>query len=316
MEKIVVLDGETLNPGDLDWGPLKELGDVTIYDKTKDEDTHTRIDGCRVVITNKTKITREILEKNPQIEYVGVLATGYNVVDIEACKEYGVTVTNIPSYGTEAVAQFVFALILELCNRVGHHSTRVKEGAWSRAKDFCFWDYPLMELSGKTIGLVGYGRIGQATARIAKAFGLNVLVYDLKKIEEDGIEGVCLEELYSRSHIISLHCPLTEANKKMIDAKTISKMRDGVIIINTSRGPLIDEEALFKGLNEGKIMGAGLDVLREEPPKIDNPLFTLDNCIITPHIAWAPREARDRLLSVAIDNVKGYLEDEIINKIV
>ncbi len=315
MRKIVVLDGYTLNPGDLSWDRLKDLGSVEIYDRTQEDQIEERIGECEIVITNKTPITRELLERKPGIKYVGVLATGYNVVDIEAAKDKGVVVTNIPTYGTEAVAQYVFALLLELCHRVAHHDRRVKEGAWSSAKDFCFWDYPLMELAGKTMGLIGYGRIGQATARIAKAFGMEVLVYDLKKTEGEGVEFVDLETLYRRSDVVSLHCPLTEENLGMINRESIERMKRGVLIINTSRGPLIDEEDLAEALNSRSVGGAALDVLAVEPAREDNPLLKAHNCIITPHIAWAPKEARERLLNIAVDNLEGYLKGSIENRV-
>lgn len=317
MEEIVVLDGYSLNPGDLSWEALEKMGRVRIYDRTESGEIEERIGESRIVITNKTPITRELLEKKPQIRYVGVLATGYNVVDIEACRDHDIVVTNIPTYGTDAVAQFVFALLLELCNRVGHHDRRVKDGAWSRAADFCFWDYPLMELRGKTMGLIGYGRIGQATAKIAQAFGMEVIIYDLKKPEgtEEGMEFVYIDELYRRSDVISLHCPLTDSNRGMINEESISRMKDGVRIINTSRGPLIDEGALEKGLMSKKVAGAALDVLTVEPAREDNPLLKYDNCIITPHIAWAPREARERLLNIAVENLRAYLEGKIQNKV-
>ncbi len=315
MRKIVVLDGYTLNPGDLSWERLKDLGSVEIYDRTQEDQIEERIGECEIVITNKTPITRELLERKPGIKYVGVLATGYNVVDIEAAKDKGIVVTNIPTYGTEAVAQYVFALLLELCHRVAHHDRRVKEGAWSSAKDFCFWDYPLMELAGKTMGLIGYGRIGQATARIAKAFGMEVLVYDLKKTEGEGVEFVDLETLYRRSDVVSLHCPLTEENLGMINRESIERMKRGVLIINTSRGPLIDEENLAEALNSRSVGGAALDVLAVEPAREDNPLLKAHNCIITPHIAWAPKEARERLLNIAVDNLEGYLKGSIENRV-
>jgi len=315
MKKIVLLDGYSLNPGDLSWERLEKMGSVKIYDRTEEGEIEERIGECEIVITNKTPITRELLERKSGIKYVGVLATGYNVVDIEAARDHGVVVTNIPSYGTQAVAQYVFALLLELCHRVAHHDRRVKEGAWNSAKDFCFWEYPLVELAGKTMGLIGYGRIGQATGRIAKAFGMKVLVYDLKKIDEEGIDLVDLDTLYSRSDVISLHCPLTEKNIGMINRDSIDKMKNGVRIINTSRGPLIDENDLAEALKDKRVAGAALDVLAIEPARLDNPLLKADNCIITPHIAWAPREARERLLNIAVDNLEEYLAGKIQNKV-
>ncbi len=316
MKKIVVLDGYALNPGDLSWKALEEVGMVRVYDRTRDEEIEERIGDCEIVITNKTPITRELLEIKPGIKYVGVLATGYNVVDIEAARDHGVVVTNIPDYGTQAVAQFVFALLLELCNRVAHHDRRVKEGAWNAAKDFCFWDFPLMELTGKSIGIIGYGKIGQAVARIAQSFGMKVLVYDPSPSKDmDKVEYVDLDTLYKQSDVISLHCPLTVRTKGMVNSETIARMKVGVKIINTSRGPLIDEEALAEALNRGWVSGAALDVLSVEPAQMDNPLLSAKNCIITPHIAWAPREARERLLDTAVDNLKGFLAGKIINKV-
>lgn len=317
MKKIVVLDGYALNPGDLSWEPLEKLGEVKIYDRTSEKDIEARIGDYELVITNKTPITRELLQKKPRLKYVGVLATGYNVVDIKACEEHGVVVTNIPTYGTQAVAQYVFALLLELCHRVGHHDERVKKGAWNRAEDFCFWDFPLMELSGKTMGLIGYGRIGRATADIASAFGMRVLVYDIKKPEDlnKNTEYTDLKTLYAESDVISLHCPLTDKNTGMINKESIGAMKKGVKIINTSRGPLVDEGDLADALNSGKVSGAALDVLTVEPATPDNPLLSADNCIITPHIAWAPVEARDRLLNIAADNLKAYLKDERLNRV-
>jgi len=317
MKKIVVLDGYALNPGDLSWEPLEKLGEVKIYDRTSGKDIEARIGDSELVITNKTPITRELLQKKPDIKYVGVLATGYNVVDIKACEEYGVVVTNIPTYGTQAVAQYVFALLLELCHRVGHHDERVKKGVWNRSEDFCFWDFPLMELSGKTMGLIGYGRIGRATADIASVFGMRVLVYDIKKPEDmnKNTEYTDLKTLYAESDVISLHCPLTDKNTGMINKESIGVMKKGVKIINTSRGPLIDEQDLADALNSGKVSGAALDVLTVEPATPDNPLLSVDNCIITPHIAWAPVEARDRLLNIAADNLKAYLKGERLNRV-
>lgn len=315
--KIVVLDGHSLNPGDLSWERLEKLGKVDIYDRTRKDQIEERIGTAEIIITNKTNITRELLEKKKNIKYVGVLATGYNVVDIEAAKDHGVVVTNIPSYGTQAVAQYVFALLLELCHRVAHHDKRVKDGEWARSKDFCFWDYPLIELAGKTMGLIGYGRIGEATAKIGKAFGMKIIAYTPSRSEGivDEVEFTSLENLYSRSDIISLHCPLKSDNIEMINKGSISKMKDGVKILNTSRGPLIEERDLSEALNSGKISGAALDVLTVEPALEDNPLFEAKNCIITPHIAWAPKEARERLLNIAVDNLEGYLKGDIQNKV-
>lgn len=313
---IVVLDGYTLNPGDLSWEKFESLGDFKVYDKTENEDIIKRIGNAKYVLTNKTPLGEDIFEACPSLEYIGVLATGYNVVDIEAAKKRGIVVTNIPTYGTTAVSQYVFALLLELCHHVGHHSKRVSENAWAESKYFSFWDYPIMELYGKTIGIVGMGRIGHATSVIAKGFGMNVLAYDEyinESFVDEGIEYVSFEQLLRSSDVVSLHCPLFKENTKMINAESISKMKDGAIIINTSRGPLIDEDALYDALKSNKLSGAALDVLAVEPPKGPNRLTTLDNCIITPHIAWAPKESRSRLMNIASENLKSYINGEIVN---
>lgn len=317
--KIVILDGYTLNPGDLSWKGFEELGEVTVYERTPYEMIVERIGEASIVITNKTPITKEVME-NTNIEYIGVLATGYNVIDIEYASAKGITVTNIPSYGTEAVAQMVFAHLLEICSRVGEHNQAVKDGEWSSSRDFCFWKRPLIELSGKTMGIIGYGRIGEATSKIARAFGMKVLAYRPSAKEgtgENGVNYVELEELLGNSDVISLHCPLTENTRGIINRKTIEKMKNGVIIINTSRGPLIVEKDLADALNSGKVYAAGLDVVAEEPIREDNPLLSAENAFITPHIAWAPREARERLMNIAVDNLSAYLkgnEANIVNK--
>jgi glycerate dehydrogenase len=314
--KIVVLDGYTLNPGDLDWSSLEALGETVIYDRTSKEDIISRIGDASVILTNKTPLTEEIFEACKNIKYVGVLATGYNVVDVNSAKEHGVVVTNIPTYGTTAVAQFVFALLLELCHRVGHHSDRVAQGAWASSKDFCFWDYPLVELYGKTIGIIGFGRIGHQTSLVARGFGMNVLAFDSyvnKEWEKEGVKYVSLDTLLEESDVISLHCPLFPETEKIINAKTLAKAKDGVKIINTSRGPLIDEDALYQALESGKVSGAAMDVLTVEPPKGHNRLSTHPNCIVTPHIAWAPKESRLRLLNIAIDNIKQFINNTPVN---
>jgi glycerate dehydrogenase len=314
--KIVVLDGYTLNPGDLDWSSLEALGETVIYDRTSKEDIISRIGDASVILTNKTPLTEEIFEACKNIKYVGVLATGYNVVDVNSAKEHGVVVTNIPTYGTTAVAQFVFALLLELCHRVGHHSDRVAQGAWASSKDFCFWDYPLVELYGKTIGIIGFGRIGHQTSLVARGFGMNVLAFDSyvnKEWEKEGVKYVSLDTLLEESDVISLHCPLFPETEKIINAKSLEKAKDGVKIINTSRGPLIDEDALYQALESGKVSGAAMDVLTVEPPKGHNRLSTHPNCIVTPHIAWAPKESRLRLLNIAIDNIKQFINNTPVN---
>ncbi|MBZ4673197.1 MAG: Phosphoglycerate dehydrogenase [Spirochaeta sp.] len=304
---IVILDGYTENPGDLSWDGFAELGDVTVYDRTPDDLIAQRIADADIVITNKTPLTAETIKNAERMQYIGVLATGYNVVDIQAAKERGVVVTNIPTYGTDAVAQFVFALLLEICHHVQHHSDAVKEGRWSKAPDFCFWDYPLIELAGKTMGIIGYGRIGQATGRIAKAFGMKVIAYDSYQNPELKDEYVSLDTLLSESDVIALHCPLFPETEGIINKESIAKMKDGVILINNSRGPLIVEQDLADALNSGKIAAAGLDVVSSEPIREDNPLLQAKNCLITPHISWAPRESRQRLMDIAVANLKGFL---------
>jgi len=314
--KIVVLDGYTLNPGDLSWGELERLGELTVYDRTPEDKVLERIGDAEIVYTNKTPLTRETFYKAPNIKWVGVLATGYNVVDVDAAREKGIPVTNVPDYSTDAVAQMVFALLLEICHHVWDHSEAVKKGEWTRSKDFCFWKYPLIELAGKTMGIIGYGRIGRATARIAQAMGMKVLAYTRtvdKALESDTMRFVSLDELLRESDVISLHCPLFESTKGMINKETIGKMKDGVIIINTSRGPLVVEEDLAEALNSGKVYAAAVDVVSTEPISEDNPLLKARNIIITPHIAWAPKEARQRLMDIAVENLKAFLRGEPVN---
>lgn len=313
--KIVILDGYTENPGDLSWDGFAALGELTVYDRTPTDQILSRIGNAEIVITNKTPLTRETFAACPSIRYVGVLATGYNVVDGEAAKEKGIPVTNIPTYGTTAVAQMVFALLLEICHHVGEHSEAVCNGDWTRSPDFCFWNTPLIELAGKTIGIIGFGRIGQNTAQIAKAFGLNVLAYDEYPNEAAHAFGdyVTLDELLAQSDIISLHCPLFPTTQGIINKDSIAKMKDGVILINTSRGPLIVEEDLAKALDSGKVYAAGLDVVSSEPIREENPLLTAKNCIITPHIAWAPKESRARLMDIAVANLKAFLDNKPVN---
>lgn len=311
--KIVVLDGHAENPGDLSWNGLEQLGELTVYEYTDAAETIDRIGDAELIITNKTLITAEVFAACPQIRYVGVLATGYNVVDVEAARERGVVVTNIPAYGTQAVAQYVFALLLELCHRVGHHSSAVQQGRWTAGRDFCFWDYPLIELAGKTMGIIGYGRIGRATAEIARAFGMKVMACDAYAAD-DGL--VSLDELLENSDVISLHCPLNSENTGMINRGAIAKMKDGVMIINTARGPLINEADLRDALLSGKVQGAALDVVSVEPIREDNVLLGLDNCLITPHIAWASKESRQRLMDVAVENLAAFLRGEPVNNVI
>lgn len=303
-EKIIVLDGCVENPGDLSWAPLSALGELTVYDRTAPEDVIPRIGDARVILINKVPITAKIMDACPNLRYVGILATGYNVVDVAAAKERGVVVTNVPAYSTPTVAQFTMALLLEICHRVGHHNAVVQQGKWAACPDFAFWDYPLMELQGKTMGIVGYGSIGKAVAKLARAFGMNVLAYSRHGAEEYHAE---LDELYAKSDIVSLHCPLTAENAGMIDAAAIAKMKDGVILLNTARGGLINERDLRDALLSGKVYAAASDVVSAEPIQPDNPLLGLDNMLITPHIAWAAQEARQRLMDVAVENVRQFL---------
>ncbi len=310
---IVVLDGYTLNPGDLSWEGFSALGDLTTYDRTEEKDILSRIGDADIVITNKTPLTKETIERAPKINYIGVLATGYNVVDIQAAKAKGIPVCNIPTYGTDAVAQFAFAMLLDITNHVAHHSAEVKKGRWTASPDFCFWDKPLMELLGKTMGIIGFGRIGQATGRIAKAFGMEVIAYDSHQTPGAEATYVSLDELYAKSDVIALHCPLFAETEGIINKESIAKMKDGVIILNNSRGPLIVEKDLADALNSGKVYAAGLDVVSSEPIKADNPLLTAKNCIITPHISWAPIESRSRLMGIAVANLASFLDGKPVN---
>lgn len=307
--KIVVLDGYTLNPGDLSWEGFENLGDITVYDRTDSDAIVERIGDAEVVIVNKTPITKETLDACPNIKYIGVLATGYNIVDTEAAKEKNIPVTNIPTYGTAAVAQFTMALLLEICHHVGEHGKSVQEGQWTESPDFCYWNYPLIELAGKTMGIIGFGRIGQNTAEVAKGFGLNILAYDNFPTDSgrELAEYVELDELLAKSDVISLHCPLFPDTEGIINKDNIAKMKDGVFIINTSRGPLIVEEDLKEGLDSGKVGYAAVDVVSTEPILETNPLLSAKNCIITPHIAWAPKESRQRLMDIAVNNLDAFI---------
>lgn len=309
--KIVILDGYTLNPGDLSWDELKSLGEVTIYDRTPEEEIRKRIGDAEVIFVNKVSVTREILDACPSIKYIGVFATGYNVVDIVAAKEKGVTVCNVPTYGTIAVAQFVFALLLEISHHVWDHNLSVKKGDWTRSKDFCFWNYPLFELAGKTMGIIGYGRIGQATGALAQAFGMKVLTFDKEvnsELESDSMKYVDLSTVLEKSDVISLHCPLFPDTEGIMNKENISKCKDGVIIINTSRGGLVVEKDMKSALESGKVSNYAADVVSTEPIEMDNPLLQAPNTIITPHIAWAPKQARQRLLKTAVENLKAFIE--------
>jgi len=304
--KIVLLDGYTANPGDISWDEFQTLGDFTSYDFTEPELTMERIGDAQIVMTNKVEITREIIEKS-KIRYIGVIATGYNVVDIEAAKEYGIIVTNIPDYSSDVVAQWVFALLLELTSKVSLHNDAVHAGEWSESRDFCFWKAPLGELLDKTIGIIGYGKIGKNVGKIAEAFGMKIAYVTSK-------EGN-IDKLLSTSDVISLNCPLTESNAEIISKETINKMKDGVLIINAARGGLVNEQDLADALKSGKVAAAGLDVLSAEPPEPDNPLLAAPNCVITPHIAWAAKETRERLLHIAAENIKAFFEGNAVNVI-
>tara|TARA_R110002050_G_scaffold83889_8_gene179292 strand:+ start:327 stop:1289 length:963 start_codon:yes stop_codon:yes gene_type:complete len=316
--KIVVLDGYTLNPGDLSWEDLKNHGDLVVYDRTpfNSEEIIKRIGNAEIVYTNKTPLPKDVIHKAENLKYIGVLATGYNVVDVETAKESGIIVTNVPAYSTVSVAQFTMALLLEMCHHIGNHNNAVKKGEWEQSPDFCFWNSPLIELEGKTLGIIGFGSIGQATAKIAQAFGLNILFNNRSKkpeLESVSCKQVELDGLFSKSDIISLHCPLFESTEGIINSKNILKMKDGVMIINTARGGLVVEQDLSDALNSGKVSCAAVDVVSEEPIKADNPLLKAKNCIITPHIAWAPKEARTRLMHVTVENLEAFLKGNPIN---
>ena len=313
---IVILDAYTLNPGDLSWDALRTLGNLTLYDRTSANQIVARSKDADILFTNKTPLSADTLKQLKKTKYIGVLATGYNVVDIETARECGITVTNVPNYATESVAQHVFALLLELTTHVGHHNAEVQKGRWSQSVDFTFWDYPLMELYAKTFGVLGYGHIGKATARIAAAFGMRVIAYDRGRMGNDGlVEKMSLEDLFAKSDILSLHVPLSADTKNIINAQSIQQMKDGVIILNTSRGPLIDEGALADALRSKKVKAAALDVISKEPIDANHVLLGLPNCILTPHIAWAPLEARQRLMACVIDNLSSYLNGQTINQV-
>ena len=313
--KIVILDGYTENPGDLSWDGFEKMGNLEVYDRTSAEKIVQRIGDAEVVITNKTPITKETINACKKIKYIGVLATGYDVVDVAVAKEKSIAVTNIPTYGTTAVAQMTIALLLEICHHVGAHSDAVHSGDWTNSPDWCFWNYPLIELAGKTMGIIGFGRIGQNTAAIAKALGMNILAYDEYQTDSGAALGsyVPLDELFEKSDVISLHCPLFHATQGIINKHNIAKMKDGVILINTSRGALVVEQDLADALNNGKIAATGLDVVSTEPIGAGNPLLNVKNCMITPHIAWAPKESRKRLMDIAVGNLASYVAGAPVN---
>ena len=310
--KIVVLDGYTENPGDLSWTELEKLGQLTVYDRTAYEESPLiaqRIGDAEVIVTNKTPISQQTLEQCPNLKLIAVLATGYNVIDCAAARMKGIPVVNVPTYGTASVSQYSIALLLEICHHIGHHDQSVHAGNWANNADWCYWDYPLIELEGKTMGIIGFGRIGQAEGRIARALGMRVLAYDLYPSDSGRAIGeyVDLDTLYRQSDVISLHCNLTPENTGMINKDSIAKMKDGVILINNARGQLIDEQDVADALNSGKLAAAGLDVVYTEPIREDNPLLKAKNCIITPHISWAPKESRQRIMDVTAENIRAFL---------
>lgn len=313
--RITVLDGHALNPGDLSWSPISSLGDFLVFDRTPPQLVANLIGNSEIILLNKIKIDESVLSICPNLRYIGVLATGYNVVDTKACRAHGVTVTNIPSYSTDAVAQHVFAFILNWTNRVSIHCEDVKNGGWIKNPDFCYWKEPLYELSGKTLGIFGFGNIGQKVAKIAKAFGMNVIakVHNEKSFLGEEIESVSLEELFSRSDFLSLNAPLTDETEKIVNEKTISLMKHGAYIVNTARGGLVDENAIRFALDSSKIAGYATDVLVHEPMDADNPLLRAKNCVITPHIAWAAKETRARLIEIAAGNIRAFLDGKARN---
>lgn len=314
--KIVVLDGYTLNPGDLSWDAFHAMGACTIYERTAPGDVLARAADAEVVLTNKTVLSADILGALPKLRYVGVLATGYNVVDVAAARAQGITVTNVPGYGTRSVAQHTMALLLELSNHVGLHAPQVAQGRWSAAQDFCYWDRPLRELDGLTLGIVGYGTIGRCVAEMARAFGMQVLASSRTRREpEAGVRWISLDELLGSSDVVSLHCPLTDETRSIINARSLALMKPTAFLINTSRGPLIDEPALAAALRAGQIAGAALDVLSAEPPPCEHPLLSAPGCLITPHQAWASGAARTRLLAAAAENLRAFLAGKPVHVI-
>ena len=313
--KIVILDGYSANPGDLSWQELEQLAEVTVYERTNPTETVARAADAEIVLTNKVVINKDVLVQLPKLKYIGVLATGYNVVDIEAAHERGIVVTNVPAYSTESVAQMVFAHLLTVTNRTEHYAIQNRNGRWTENPDFCYWDFPHMELAGKTFGVVGLGNIGQRVAQIALAFGMKVKAMTSKTTLPAGVEKVSLAELLAASDILSLHCPLTESTRHLINAETLRQMKPTAVLINTGRGPLIDDEAVAKALADGRLAAFCADVLTEEPPKADNPLLQQPNAFITPHIAWASKEARIRLLQVATNNVRAFIGGKPVNMV-
>ncbi|CAL1520267.1 D-2-hydroxyacid dehydrogenase [Chitinophaga sp. MM2321] len=318
MKNIVVLDGYTLNPGDLDWGPLEALGNVKVYDRTQEKDVAARAKDAHILLTNKSVISGATIQQLPELAYIGVMATGYNIVDIAAAKARKIPVTNVPAYSTASVAQLTFALILELCHHTGLHAGSVRAGEWSSSIDFSYWKTPLVELEGKTLGIVGLGQIGQAVARIGLAFGMKVVAHH-RHPDRDKMEGVTFVDLatcFRESDVVSLHCPLNQENKEFVNTALLHTMKKTAFLVNTSRGPLIQEADLAAALKEGVIAGAALDVLSTEPPAADNPLISAPGTIITPHIAWATQAARGRLMHTTVENVRSFLEGKTQNNII
>ena len=311
----VVLDSYTLNPGDLSWDGLADFGEYAVHDRTPPRDVVGRAAGAEIALTNKTLMPREVIEQLPDLQYIGVLATGYNVVDVAAARDHGIPVTNVPTYGTLSVAQMVFAHILNLTQHVGHHAQTVRDGRWTESPDFCYWDYPLIELADQTMGIVGFGRIGRAVAKLADAFGMKVIAHDIADLTDvpSSVSVVELAALFRDSDVVTLHCPLTEDNVRFVDAGLLATMKPAAFLINTGRGPLVDDRALADALNDGRLAGAGLDVLTEEPPPADSPLLSAKNCFITPHISWATKSARRRLLDTAIDNIRAFVDGNPTN---
>jgi glycerate dehydrogenase len=314
--KIVILDGYTLNPGDLNWDGLKALGEVEVYDRTPVEQVVERAAGAEVIFTNKTPVTEDALKQLPSLKFIGVLATGYNIVNTDVAKQKGVVVSNVPGYGTSSVVQLTFALLLELCLHVQRHSDAVMQGKWAASKDWCFWDYPLVELSGKTMGILGFGTIGQGVADVATAFGMNVIGSSRTQTDQShrkNFRWADVQQLLQESDVVSIHCPLTPETKGLLNKETLRLMKRSAFLLNTSRGPIIVDEDLADALNNDVIAGAGIDVLSVEPPPKDNPLFGAKNCIITPHIAWATKEARSRLMETTVNNLKAFLNGGPVN---
>jgi glycerate dehydrogenase len=311
--KIVVLDGYTLNPGDLNWDDLKRLGDIVVFDRTSPEQIVSRCENADAVLLNKVPFPAEIIDQLPDLKYIGVLGTGFNVVDTVKAKEKGIVVTNAPGYGTSSVVQLTFALLLELCLHVQHHSNTVMLGKWADSPDFCYWDFPLIELAGKSMGILGPGTIGKQVAVVAKAFGMNVIVSGTGQNNYSDLETVTFDQLLEHSDVLSIHCPLTPKTSGLFNYGNLCRMKKTAFLINTSRGAIINDADLARALKENIIAGAGLDVLSKEPPEISNPLFKTKNCIITPHIAWATKEARTRLMKIAVDNLSGFIHKESIN---